>query len=359
VQPLGTGVCRGIGIVLKMDLADQTDASLVFKQFYEDINHIALAWIHQEELSFATAEQTPSRELIFRWLDYCHRRVEPRPRKVHASKLFPKNLPATVATGLSNLINLLQAGGDINPYQSKTILKNDTSASKKHLRTDQLWADWGIHHLHLTDVPLSVTSKFSRRDCSDGQCYVAFLWFYEDDVLLIDVKNHSEISSELWANADLLKTVKDAWPQVMSLYELKAIMTAPQQTQISNDDRYQLRRHGINPAITIDDTLYAPPNSGLSTAGTAMKVTEAVIRLRRWLKALAIACLDGSGRIQEHLKAESNLENKFQLMVTPEGLTIFENNIQKAFTLEKAYPTECDLIAPKWMYASLFANKSN
>jgi hypothetical protein len=342
-----------------MDLADQTDATLVFKQFYEDINHISLAWIHQEELSFSTAEQIPSREPIFRWLDYCHRRVEPRPRKVHASKLFPKNLPATVAAGLSNLIDLLQAGGDINPYQSKTILKNDTSASKKHLRTDQLWADWGIHHLHLTDVPLSMGNKFSRRDCSDGHCYVVFLWFYENDVLLIDVKDHSESSAELWANVDLLKTVKDAWPQVMSRYESKAVRPAPVQAQFTNEQRYSSRKSGANTVITIDGIVYFPPNSGLSTAGTAMKVTESVIRLRRWLKALAIDCLDDFGQIQAHLKAEGNLKNKFQLMVTPEGLTIFENNIQKAFTLEKAYPIECDLIAPKWMYASLFENKSN
>ncbi|MCZ5459938.1 hypothetical protein O5625_24905, partial [Escherichia coli] len=83
---------------------------------------------------------------------------------------------------------LFTTGGDVNPYQSKTLtLFNDTSGKKATKRTDNLWADWGIHHLHLPLNPVSSSKKYS-----DRAEWVLFLKVYSNDVLFIDIKHHDK-----------------------------------------------------------------------------------------------------------------------------------------------------------------------
>src|ERR1019366_7293563 len=102
---------------------------------------------------------------LLRGLDFVLRYIRPVPRTILVSNKFPKQLDAGTERALHRLEQLIQEGGDINPYQSKgLILHNDTSGSKRQQRTDLLWADWGIHHLHLDDTPIPNGSYFSDRN---------------------------------------------------------------------------------------------------------------------------------------------------------------------------------------------------
>lgn len=92
---------------------------------------------------------------LFRWLDFRLRYIDPLPRSVLVSKKFPKRLPVSAETGLHLLERRFRDGIDVNPYQSKSLIRfNDLSGEKRAKRTDFLWADWGITHLHLSDLPI-------------------------------------------------------------------------------------------------------------------------------------------------------------------------------------------------------------
>lgn len=59
------------------------------------------------------------------------------------SNKFPMELPLETEAVLQRTVDLLASGGDVNPYQSKTLTREgDTSDVWRSARTDGLWADW-------------------------------------------------------------------------------------------------------------------------------------------------------------------------------------------------------------------------
>ena len=92
---------------------------------------------------------------FFRWMDFRLRYIEPKPRTVHLSKKLHRLLPTTINRPLRHLFYMIQKGHDVNPYQGKgLILHHDTSGKSRFNRTDLLWAEWGIIHLHLAMKPI-------------------------------------------------------------------------------------------------------------------------------------------------------------------------------------------------------------
>lgn len=124
--------------------------------FLKNLEDIASDLIVQFRLEFKREAAQLSSPLL-RWLEFRMRYIDSKPREVLKSVAFPMTLPSTVEKGLLDLQKLMSEGGNLNPYQSKTMVQfHDVSGKRRAKRTDFLWADWGIHHLHITDVLLNL-----------------------------------------------------------------------------------------------------------------------------------------------------------------------------------------------------------
>lgn len=154
--------------------------------FHDDIDRIAFELVDAFGLTFEIADEGVS-EPLTRWLDFRLRYIDPRPRQVLKSTDFDMRIPSQAEGGLLRFIQKAEAGEDLNPFQSRGIKRHDTSGKKRQFRTDGLWADWGIHHAHLTEDPLPDGDEFSNR--SD---WLLFFIVGQDHLALIDARPHKE-----------------------------------------------------------------------------------------------------------------------------------------------------------------------
>jgi hypothetical protein len=319
-------------------------------RFDEDIDHIVKDLIdgyglrHEEEVGNLS-------EPLLRWIDFVTRYIAPRPRKIFASNKFPKTLSTEAEEALRHLKKLIESGSDINPYQSKgLILHNDTSANKRQKRTDLLWADWGIYHLHLTTAPIASGKYFSERTTK----WLLFCIIGDDFLGLIDIRDHSE--PELFSNPDLIKTVVESWPEIMERYRINGVLSAS--TTLTATEIATLRKGGVSSFVTIgDNQVYMGPGMGVTTASTPIRVTMAIVNIRRYLRELARIVHNPTSQFKTE-SAKSGITNpEYSISLTPQGLAVYEKHQDKAFIFPrgarlgggKSFLAELhDLIAPEW-----------
>lgn len=323
------------------------------QKFREALERIATDLVTLFRLEFKQEIQHLS-DPLFRWLDFRLRFIDPLPRSVLVSKKFPKRLPVSAEVGLHIVEKRFRDGMDINPYQSKSLIRfNDLSGEKRAKRTDFLWADWGITHLHLSDIPIPEGEYFSLRTCSDGEAWLLFCIVVENTVGFIDVRKHDDES--VFSDLDLIRTVKDSWPDYMEQFKLKDIL--PGQTQASNEDIACLRKNGISLPACIDGDLYLGPGMGITTASTPLRVADSAHRVLDWVKTLADLADDSGGPFCTEAKRLGVAEPKFELCLTPKGIALYESKLDTAFVLasrgDDSFSAHCrkmeNLIFPEWV----------
>lgn len=58
----------------------------------------------------------------------------------------------------------MKNGEDINSCQSIGLtINNDISSNRRDKRTDSLWAEWGMHHLHVEINKRKPTDYYTKR----------------------------------------------------------------------------------------------------------------------------------------------------------------------------------------------------
>lgn len=326
------------------------------EKFQQNLDGIAADFIKLYRLEFKREVDHLSDPLA-RWLDFRMRYIDPVPRYILLSNKFPKsNLPPAVASGLTKLSRLIQEGGDINGFQSKSINRfNDFSGKRKGKRTDLLWADWGITHLHITDNPDSEDDFFMDRRCSNGESWLLFCLFFGDAVAFIDVRRHED--AFVFSDQDLLVTVNESWPWFMERFKLKGIM--PPKANFTNDEVGSLRRSGIATFSVIDGEVFIGPGFGVTSAATALRVTQAADRLRNWVDTLAEFAINPNGQLQKEVAARGVKKADFVLCLTPRGVAIYESKSEHAFVFGSASSEHnkamMSLISPNWVLNRLIA----
>lgn len=210
---------------------------------YKEIEEIAQKAIEAFELSYDKTAHSNLHDPLLRWCDFFLRYIAPEKRIIKKSDRFPVNISDDAKVGLKRIEDLFTVGGDVNPYQSKTLtLFNDTSGKKEKKRTDALWADWGIHHLHLPLNPVDPAEKYS-----DRSEWVLFLKVYNDAVLFIDIKHHDQgIEPNLFSQRSLLETFIRNWPKQAELYEIKGALRLANNKPITDAEVANMRNNGIN-----------------------------------------------------------------------------------------------------------------
>jgi hypothetical protein len=325
------------------------------RRFNQDIDRICEKFIAAYALKFKQEIDHLSSPL-YRWLDFRYRYIDPQPRPVAFSDRFPKALlPKKARAGLKHLVRLIQAGGDINPYQGRgLILRNDTSGGKKDSRTDLLWADWGVFHFHLTADPIPDGQFFSK-----AADYLAFCLVGGNVVAFIDVLRHPDKKG--FANQDLMETLYRNWPEYLDQFKMNGIMAG---SQMSNEDIHDLRSAGISPPLVLGGNVYMNPGMGITSAGTSTKISLVSDRVRDYIDGVVEVVLDPCGQFQSEMQRLGIGEPGFSLDVTPSGLAIYEAGSSTAFLLPKLQPNSStgflaelrNMIAPDWAVESLMSS---
>ncbi|MEI7867377.1 MAG: hypothetical protein WCI11_05760 [Candidatus Methylumidiphilus sp.] len=330
----------------------------VEEEFQRNIDSIATQLIGSFSLKFKQEVSNLSSPLL-RWLDFRYRYIDPQPRQVIFSNKFPKKqLPTKDQMALNNFVQLIKKGRDVNPYQGRGLtLKYDISGERKEVRTDLMWADWGIHHFHLSDEPIPSDQYYSR-----GADFLVFCLVGGDLVAFIDVLPHPD--KEGFANPELINTVASNWPDYIKQYRLNGIMPGRSYTQA---EIHTLRSSGIQPSLNIGGYAYISPGQGISSAATPTKISIAHDHVRKFASGLAQLVSEPDGLFRTNGIAELKVPPNFSLVPTPRGLSVYELNTRHAFLLpspqlnRKGSPMEIfhDLALPSWACRQLITQSQH
>lgn len=230
-----------------------------------DVDEIAQDLIDAFELTFEEQEQN-LRDPLIRWLDYRLRYIDPRPRNILKSIDFDARVPREALPALEAFIQFVKNGTDLNHFQTKSIKYNDTSGTKRQLRTDGLWADWRIHHAHLTEVSMAAGAEFSERSE-----WLLFFLVLPGQVALIDVRSHKEPG--IFQAIDLVEKFIRSWPAIAQQFKLNGVMGLMRPPSTDGQSVRDLRRAGVTQMLEVDGAVYMPPGLGVTTAATSTQVS--------------------------------------------------------------------------------------
>jgi len=329
------------------------------EKFQADLDEIARDLIRAHDLKFT--EGVPNlNDPLSRWVDFRLRYIDPIPRTVFVSNRFPRRVSAQVGDGLAILTSRLRSGSDVNAYQSKGLTRfNDFSGRNTSKRTDLLWADWGITHLHVTDVPLEAASEYSKRCCSNGESWLLFCLFAGDTVGLIDLKEHNDRC--LFSDQDLIHALKQNWPDYLDNFRLHGIL--PDEEQLTDEQIGVLRQYGVNAPIVIDGEMFMGPGMGVASSSTPTLVTERVDRLRMWINWLADSAQDEEGPIVAEIRNREIKAPALSLSLVPSGISLIEETNRLVFVMNydktgDRYSAEMEsLICPQWALDRVLPNE--
>lgn len=247
-----------------------------------DVDEIAQDLIDAFSLVFEEQEQNLSDPLI-RWLDYRLRYIDPHPRQILKSDGFDARVPLEARSPLDVFILLIKSGVDLNPFQTKTIKRNDTSGAKRQLRTDGLWADWRIHHVHLTDVQLASGEEFSERSE-----WLLFFLVQADHLALIDVRSHDEPG--IFQAIDLVEMAIRSWPQIAQMFAVNGGLSLARPPATDTKSVKDLRQAGVTQMLEVDGAVYMPLGLGVTSAATSTLVSLKRNRVKQLARDIADFC---------------------------------------------------------------------
>lgn len=304
----------------------------------KEIDEIAGKAIEAFELSYVKTAHSNLHDPLLRWCDFVLRYIAPTKRMIIKSDRFPVNISDDSKVGLQRIEGLFTTGGDVNPYQSKTLtLFNDTSGKKKNKRTDALWADWGIHHLHLPLNSADLANKYS-----DRSQWVLFLKVYRDAVLFIDIKHHDKlIEPDLFSQQDLVKTFIRNWPSEAESYRMKGVVGLSNSQVVTDADVENMRSNGITMPFEMGGKVYAPIGMGMTTAVTAVRVSIFSDKINGYAREIEKIFLDEEGSFRKKFKSYGVDNPELQIMMFDDGgLGIYEKSANMAFKFPRENPDE-------------------
>jgi len=322
------------------------DCAELEKTFLSDINRVAETFINAFGLSFSR-DEVHLADPLARWLDFSCRYIEPKQRRFIASRDLESKearLPVILQNGLSMFRSKVETGDDINPFQSKGLYANDVSSEKRQGRTDLLFADWSIHHFHLTDVPVQPGTTVSDR--SD---FLLFGVVFSDAVLAIDAREHPKGAG--FADRELLEIAIRNWPALFQQYGLPGALALAQ--SYSNEELHQLRKAGVTVLQEIAGRVYMPPGLGVTTASTPTHLSLKTNEIRRGVKPVAKFFQKEDNGLSIICRNSTGQDPDFHIVITPKGLAVYEPNIDQAQLIEPLGVAWAGTVAPAWAIARL------
>lgn len=177
-----------------------------------------------------------------------------------SSKLDTHPAKDSCFTIFSTIIN----GIDINPYQGKGLINADFH--------DDMFNDWGIHHLHLNNTKNSPSDYFVKR--SD---YLLFVRCTDTIIYVLDIYLHKE--KNIWGKKALIKIIHDNWPETIADKRVGRLYP-----DFSDEEVQSVRRKGYTFGINVDEsTGYLLLGHGYATSGDNMMAGQLTNKVHRWM----------------------------------------------------------------------------
>ena len=265
----------------------------------------------------------PSKEEpIRRWISYVARLIEPKERFTYFSKGFWKRIPKECIPAVLLLADKFEHGENVNPYQSTT-LKSHNFSERKGLRTDLLWADWNIHHFHLSTSTFPEDNGFYSR--SD---YLLFAIVRDNYVCFLDVKLHK--NKDCFSDPLFIRQIVESWPKLAEQHMINGIH--PKEGFDANEIK-SLRKNGVIPLASFNGNVYMM-GKGISTAGTSGEDIFLFDTLLFEIELLAKGLID----FWEKRKIQSN-PNSISLIIKDDGLNLICTD-DGSFSNIRSHPLE-------------------
>ena len=194
-------------------------------------------------------------EVLVQYYSFSRRLIAPRPRQLLVSKSVV--IPDREKKRLANFLQVVESGGPLLEYQSRTLLFSETSR-------DFLLRDWRIHHFHLGMSQMKNDTRFALRTKHLALAFVTPEKFY-----LLGVLKHEKHVGP-WQDASLVETLHTEWPKALAAYRMKKKQAAAKSLEWR-----QLRKQGTNAFLTMRDrTDYYPPGGGFTVEGESIEAYE-------------------------------------------------------------------------------------
>ena len=220
------------------------------------------------------------RGLLHIYANWRGRHPSPRPRSVHRSREMTASAEAQrFATEIAELVRKIEAGEDLKPHLSRAVdtafLSTQERAalprSQREKDLDRMLADWGIHHLHLSNH-VETDGLVARGN------ELLFAVFGRGDVYLVGIYTHRD-----WLHEDLVPIIVRNWPGVGPFRKLNYALGP---TRIGSAEERRLhRRLGVSGGfVEVDGDWYG--TLGQSAAGMPVRHTHPVMALGEELRLL-------------------------------------------------------------------------
>ncbi len=253
------------------------------------------------------------RNLVLHFLTVTERRIPIKKWSIHISPQLQKR------TEIVNIISMLSKGEDINPFLSKQV-----KGKHQNKKTDLLRFEWGIYHIHL--------EKGGKGD------EMLFAYFDGNEAYLLDTLLHEKSGAQhiTWTNTDLIQTLHDNWPHVIS----HMIFRTDSEEVITQEERKAVRINAANANVTVaDKTEYMPIGGGFTSSKHPQKAAINALRIIKRTDELESKILNNEHNINSLLlidKPSTNLKIKLELT---DGLNLKVINTanKRSFEIDEPY----------------------
>lgn len=201
------------------------------------------------------AKSSKSEDIIIQYITLVKRIISPCPRKLLLAKDF--ECPSELKNGWDIFRTKVEAGDDINPYQSTTM--------KRKGYTDLMLSAWQIHHFHLGET-LQPSGYIQRT----GKILYAMV--KEDVILALKIDEHNH-----WSDKELLDIAHVNWPELTSDWDVDA----NPEVDFSSEDIGKLRQAHVNVITRRADGTSTLGGYGITSAGTSVEATLAMTKINR------------------------------------------------------------------------------
>ena len=223
-----------------------------------DLHHAIRSEFDRQGISFPGG--TDLAGLASRFFEMVIRSIEALPRRVHFSSEIQDSLgrlsrsmdegASEAWTTVFYLRELFECGKTVLPHLSKGVGDTDPK------RPDGLLWDYGMHHLHLRRN-LNTDGFVERSD------WLLFAIVADQDVYFVDVRRHADPERLQWVRQDLLSIVHRNWPELTESRLIRGVMG----TEITDTQKFELRRKNMNTVHAIDGRAIAPLGYGTTADG--------------------------------------------------------------------------------------------
>ena len=192
--------------------------------------------------------------------------IEIRPRKVHVSKEFIKDIfVSEYKDDILLLLEKIKRGIDVNPNQSKKSFNADYH--------DMLFNDWNIHHLHLNHNKKRPRDYFNIRTGP-----LLFIKFDLNNAYVLDVKHHHD--QNVWSDTDIIRIIRNNWNYLLEPYEVGDGNWFP---NLDDEGMGNLRNKGYIYPVNVDNKTYMLLGHGYATSGDNMTANRLADDVHRWV----------------------------------------------------------------------------